>query len=200
MATSKLQIEVGDLLDRELPQYRIRENYRPEWLLSSNITKLEIDFFIEDLKIGIEVQGEQHYRFVPFFHKTQENYEKRRQYDVEKADLCSGNGVKLYEVFTMTDAIIIIKDIQKEYNVLPKKKDKRIKMGGQIFKDNTVLDNLTIETKNALIELKKWEFKAETIGKICVWHGVHLPENIVQAIFKGQITFRRAREILIKRG
>ncbi len=200
MATSKLQIEVGDLLDRELPQYRIRENYRPDWLLSSNMTKLEIDFFIEDLKIGIEVQGEQHYKFVPFFHKTQENYEKRRQYDVEKTDLCSGNGVKLYEVFTMTDAIIIIKDIQKEYNVLPKKKDKRVKMGGQIFKDNTVLDNLKIETKNALVELKKWEFKAETIGKICVWHGVHLPENIVHAIFKGQITFRRAREILIKRG
>jgi hypothetical protein len=55
-------------LDREFPQYRIRENYRPDWLLSSNITKLELDFYIEELKIGVEVQGEQHYKFVEFFH------------------------------------------------------------------------------------------------------------------------------------
>jgi hypothetical protein len=68
MSTSKLQQEVGNLLDREFPQYRIRENYRPDWLLSSNITKLELDFYIEELKIGVEVQGEQHYKFVEFFH------------------------------------------------------------------------------------------------------------------------------------
>jgi len=57
MATSKLQRKFGDLLDINFPQYRIRENYRPDWLISSDDTWLELDFYIEDLKIAYEVQG-----------------------------------------------------------------------------------------------------------------------------------------------
>jgi len=113
VATSKLQIAAGDMLDKTFPQYRIRENYRPDWLMSSNITKLELDFYIEELKIGFEVQGAQHYQFVPHFHGTIENYEKRKQYDIEKRDLCYGAGVKLIEIFCLMDAIIEVKNIEE---------------------------------------------------------------------------------------
>lgn len=112
MATSKLQIEVGDLLDRTFPEYRIRENYRPDWLMSSNLTKLELDFYIEELKIAFEVQGKQHYEFTPFFFNTIADFEKRKQYDSEKRDLCYGAGIKLIEVDSLLDAELEIDKIK----------------------------------------------------------------------------------------
>jgi len=122
MATSKLQIEVGNLLDRTFPEYKIRENYRPDWLMSSNLTRLELDFYIEELRIGFEVQGEQHYKFIDFFYKTIEDFEKRKQYDQEKKDLCVGNKVQLIEIFSLMDAIIEIKTIKENNGILDDKK------------------------------------------------------------------------------
>lgn len=122
MSTSKLQAEVGNLLDRTFPQYRIRENYRPDWLISSNLTRLELDFYIEELKIGFEIQGEQHYKFIGFFYKTQEEFEKRKLYDLEKKNLCEGNKVKLIEIYSMMDAIIEIKVIKENNGLTNDKK------------------------------------------------------------------------------
>ncbi len=113
MGTSKLQIEVGDLLDKTFPQYHINENYRPEWLRSSNLTKLELDFYIEELKIAFEVQGAQHFQFTPHFHKTEDDFKLRQRYDEEKKDLCRGAGVKLIEICTTMDAVIEIKNIEE---------------------------------------------------------------------------------------
>lgn len=113
MATSKLQIAVGNLLDKTFPQFRIRENYRPEWLCSSNLTKLELDFYIEELKIAFEIQGAQHFEYVPFFHGDRLNFEKRKLYDQEKKDLCYGQGVQLVELFSLMDAIIEINKIEE---------------------------------------------------------------------------------------
>jgi hypothetical protein len=117
MATSKLQRRVGYLLDREFPQYRIRENYRPDWLVSDNRTKLELDFYIEEIKMAFEIQGAQHYQFIEFFHGTRDAFEKRKCYDQQKKDLCYGAGVRLIEIFTETDAIVAIRELSDKYNV-----------------------------------------------------------------------------------
>jgi len=113
MSTSKLQIAVGEMLDSTFPEFSIRENHRPDWLKSSSLTNLELDYFIEELSIGLEIQGAQHYQYVPFFHGSIENFDKRKLYDQEKKDLCYGNGIKLIEIFTLTDAIVAIKDIEE---------------------------------------------------------------------------------------
>ena len=120
MATSKMQIEVGDLLDREFPEYRIHENHRPDWFISSEATRLEIDFYIEELKIAFEVQGDQHYHYVPFFHKDQADFERRKKFDEEKKELCAGYGIKFYEICTKTDAIIAVKEIRDSLPGQPK--------------------------------------------------------------------------------
>ncbi len=102
------------MLDQRLPQYTIRENYRPDWLISSDRTHLELDFYIEELGIAFEVQGQQHFQFVPFFHKSEDDFKMRRRHDGEKRILCYGQRVKLIEIMTETDAIVAIKNIEEK--------------------------------------------------------------------------------------
>lgn len=115
MATSKLQRIVGNKLDAAFPNCRVRENYRPDWLISSSYTKLELDFYIEELNVAFEVQGMQHFAFMSFFFRTEDEFRKRQKYDQEKRDLCKGRGVKLYQILTETDVIIAIKEIMSRF-------------------------------------------------------------------------------------
>jgi hypothetical protein len=122
MATSKLQRLTGDLLDKRLPEYRIRENYRPDWLVSSDYKKLELDFYLEEIKIGIEVQGEQHYRYVEFFHHNHDGFRERLRLDKEKNELCRGLGIRLIEIFTEMDVELFIREIEGKKNTPPSHK------------------------------------------------------------------------------
>jgi len=56
-----------------------------------------MDFFIPLMKIGIEVQGEQHYKMVPHFHKDKMAFALARKRDREKAEWCEINGISLIE-------------------------------------------------------------------------------------------------------
>lgn len=72
---------------------------RPEWLLNDQTGQaLELDLYNERLGVAIEVQGAQHTRFVPHFHKTYEEYLKMKQRDALKAALCAKKGVHLFYV------------------------------------------------------------------------------------------------------
>ena len=120
MATSKLQKAVGNLLDKAFPEFSIKENCRPDWLLSSNLTRLELDFYIDELKIAFEIQGRQHYEFTPHFHKDYTEFELGKQYDAEKKDLCYGAGITLIEIDTLMDAIIEVKTLKEAHGIIQK--------------------------------------------------------------------------------
>ena len=164
MSTSKLQKAVGAMLDSAFPEYNVKENHRPEWLLSSNLTRLELDYYIDELKIGFEIQGRQHYEYTPYFHANYEAFEQRKLYDQEKRDLCYGNGVRLVEIFSLMDAIIEIGGIEvshKEQTIIcpgPKRKrkiEKRPKWTSQGVGYKYMADLRTLSRKGDPIATEK---------------------------------------------
>lgn len=103
-AFSKLHNYTFWKLCSQFPGLDIKENAYPDWLISSNLTRLELDIYIEEINLAVEIQGAQHFEFIPFFHKTRENFEKRKMYDQEKRDLCYGKGIRLVEIEIEQDA------------------------------------------------------------------------------------------------
>ena len=52
---------------------KIRPNFLKNEKTGSN---LELDCFNKELKIAVEYNGKQHYKFIPFFHKSMLNSKK----------------------------------------------------------------------------------------------------------------------------
>ena len=59
---------------------------------------LSLDFYNANKKIAIEVQGDQHVKFVKHFHKTRLKYLEQLKRDQKKLDFCELNGIKLVEI------------------------------------------------------------------------------------------------------
>lgn len=65
---------------------------------------LYTDFFIPNRMLVIEVHGEQHFKFIPFFHKNRMGFIKSQARDRQKAEWCKINDIK----------IVILKDSETE--------------------------------------------------------------------------------------
>jgi len=87
---SRFQDLMGQALSHWLPNQRRFENYRPDWLFG-----MELDFYFPDLNMAVEVQGKQHYKFTPKFHKTRADGYAQRQRDSRKKNLCNERGVRI---------------------------------------------------------------------------------------------------------
>ncbi len=111
---SKLEFKVNSLLNHMLSQTNIvLRNYRPTWLKGFEGKNLELDFYIPKLGIAIEVQGEQHTRFIEYFHGDYENFQKQVDRDVLKKEKCIYNSIELIEIFNEADLEKIVKIITK---------------------------------------------------------------------------------------
>jgi len=86
---SDLHVRCRALLQSVFPSWRVYEEV--------NIPgeQLFIDFFIPRRKIAIEVQGEQHFKFVPHFHANRMEFMHSQARDRRKARWCSENGIAL---------------------------------------------------------------------------------------------------------
>ena len=111
--TPKLEIELMQKLEENGIDYIF--HYHPDFLGG-----LELDFYIPDIKLGIECQGIQHYSPVEFF-GGEGGFEKTALHDKTKKELCDIKGVKLIfftkecvtENETYTDSEQIINEITK---------------------------------------------------------------------------------------
>jgi hypothetical protein len=98
MSTSKLQKQVKQQLFNYFYHYHIEENYRPDWLMYQNGNNLEIDFYIERLSVAIEVQGEQHFIYSPFFHNSYDDFIAQTNRDKFKKNICQEKGIVFIEI------------------------------------------------------------------------------------------------------
>lgn len=93
----------------------VKHHYKPKWLEG-----LELDIYVEELNLGIEYNGIQHYK--PLEHwGGKEAYEKVKLRDRKKANLCSQNGVLLV-IFRYDESIDKLNVFQKLRTMLEKDK------------------------------------------------------------------------------
>jgi hypothetical protein len=94
---SKLELQSKFILENifNKPFYKIRPDF-----LKNDVTgyNLEIDLYNDELKLAIEVQGNQHYKFTPFFHRNKDAFLNQKYRDAMKKEKCKKNGITLIEV------------------------------------------------------------------------------------------------------
>lgn len=103
LMSSKLQSRIGKEIRSQFADYSIIENHRPKWLCTPENERLELDFYISELKLAFEIQGAQHYSFIPHFHKTAEDFNSQLRRDGQKRELCRQHGISLIEVASLDD-------------------------------------------------------------------------------------------------
>jgi hypothetical protein len=59
---------------------------------------LIFDFYLKKYNAVIEYNGLQHYEFFKYFHKTEEEFEKRKERDNTKKEYCLKNNIKFIEI------------------------------------------------------------------------------------------------------
>jgi hypothetical protein len=72
---------------------------RPNFLRNpQSDMNLELDCYCDELKLAVEYNGKQHYKFVPYFHKNISDFKKQCYRDQLKKRLCKENGIRLISV------------------------------------------------------------------------------------------------------
>jgi len=79
---------------------------RPDFLrnpVTQNFN-LELDCYNQDLRLAVEANGIQHYKYVPYFHKNKDAFQNQQYRDELKRRMCKDNGIVLIEVpYTVKD-------------------------------------------------------------------------------------------------
>ena len=74
---------------------------RPDFLrnpVTGDNFNLELDCYEDSLKLGVEYQGQQHYKYIPYFHKNKEAFRNQCYRDELKRRMCRDNRINLIEV------------------------------------------------------------------------------------------------------
>lgn len=91
----KREEELYHLVRKTYKKYNVIYQYRPKFLYNAYSNgQQSIDIFIEELNIGIEYQGKQHYEAVSMFGGAKGLAETKRR-DKNKLDRCTSNGIKI---------------------------------------------------------------------------------------------------------
>lgn len=92
---SNFHLLARQLLKQSYPTLQILEEI-PIQIRKSET--LYMDFFIPLNKKCIEVHGEQHYDFTPFYHRTKLDFFKQQKRDREKREWCHINNITYIEL------------------------------------------------------------------------------------------------------
>jgi hypothetical protein len=92
----KCNINVGEEITRKILEILFNKKFikiRPKWL-----NGLELDGYSEKLQLAFEYDGIQHTKFIKHFHRTEEEFQKRKEIDNLKDELCEKNDVILLRI------------------------------------------------------------------------------------------------------
>ena len=91
--TSKGEEKIISLLkDAKIPFER--EKTLPDMKKHGN--HLRFDFYLTNKKVALEFNGAAHYQQIVFFHKNQQEFQKRQEYDRYKISYCLSHGITIY--------------------------------------------------------------------------------------------------------
>ncbi len=95
-----------DIPSRSKFQTRVKQFLQPFWIHDIVFeefrvvgSRLTLDFYNANKKIAVEVQGEQHTKYVKFFHKNRFKYCDQLKRDEDKLLFCKSNNIKLAEIY-----------------------------------------------------------------------------------------------------
>ena len=99
---SKGQYHLGCRIASIYPKMTILEEF------SIPGSRLRLDFYMPQLNLAFEFQGEQHDEYNAFFHGDKKGFEKSQARDEKKERWCELNGIKLIKVYHLvTDAELV---------------------------------------------------------------------------------------------
>lgn len=92
---SKLHLRARNILTRLFPTVQILEEVGA---LMSRHETLFFDFYINTLKLVVEVHGQQHYQFNTLFHTSAQDFANQKKRDLRKQDWCEYNNITYVEL------------------------------------------------------------------------------------------------------
>ena len=97
---SSLHLAARKLLVEYYPTLQILEEVPIQIRRSET---LYLDFYLPLIKLCVEVHGEQHFKFVPFYHNSAINFLKAKRRDDDKQNWCYKNNIK-YIMFAYNES------------------------------------------------------------------------------------------------
>jgi len=93
---SKFHVRARKLLKTIFHSYRILEEVKlPGSTASHRKGVLYLDFYIPQIMLAIEVHGQQHYKYTPFFHKNKADFAIAKAKDEDKISWCELNKIDI---------------------------------------------------------------------------------------------------------
>ena len=92
---SKLHLKARSILKDIFPTVQILEE------VAAPITRTEklfFDFYLNTVKLVVEVHGQQHYKFNTMFHTSAQDFANQRKRDRRKAEWCEYNNITYVEL------------------------------------------------------------------------------------------------------
>jgi hypothetical protein len=102
---SKIQYEIGQLISERFPADPILEDVPVPG------EGFYLDFFLPKKMVAFEIQGAQHDKFIPFFHKTKRKFVEAQARDSRKLEFCRINDITLYTVRSPQEVIEILDNV-----------------------------------------------------------------------------------------
>lgn len=87
---SSLHLKAREIIISAFPTLQVLEEV-PAQIRKSEI--LYLDFYLPLKRLCVEVHGEQHFKFIPFYHNNMLSFLKSQKRDRDKTEWCELNGI-----------------------------------------------------------------------------------------------------------